>query len=339
MYLALDGAKGDPLYQQLAAQISTDITRGALPPGCKLPTVRNLAAQSGISQGTIKHAYDILERGGLVKKTRGSGTFVYSPQVDPRSSKTLAMQSIDAMIDRMQELSFSLHDIRIFFDLKLREREAQTPQVMVAAVDCNPEALSVICAQIAGLPHTEVRGYLLEEVLHAPGYFDPPADAVVTTATHYQDLSGKMPPGRPPCRLVMTVGTDTALGLAALPSQTRLGIITVSKRFSHLMLQACEKYGNLAAPVRTAFFGDRKGILEHLQTCDRLLLPSAYERFASPEESALLRSCGETHRPLRYCYQVERGSMLYLEEQLEGIFKTHQGRAGLYGMGLSHASA
>jgi hypothetical protein len=61
---------------------------------------------------------------------------------------------------KMQELSFSLNDIRIFLDLKLWEREEQVQHVMVAAVDCNPEALSVMCGQIAELPHTEVSTYL-----------------------------------------------------------------------------------------------------------------------------------------------------------------------------------
>jgi hypothetical protein len=228
------------------------------------------------------------------------------------------------MLDKAQKLSFSLHDIRIFLDLKLREREEQAQQVMVAAVDCNPEALAIMCDQIAELPHTEVSKYLLDEVLKSPGHFAPAANLVVTTPAHYEDLVGKMMPGSQPCRLAMTIATSTALELAALPPETRLGIIAVSERYSRLMLRACETYGKLANPVRLAFFGDKNSIRRQIQECDRLLLPSNYELFASQEEAALIRSCQESHRPVFYQYLVERGSLLFLEEQVERIFKANQ---------------
>jgi DNA-binding transcriptional regulator YhcF (GntR family) len=324
MHIKLDAAQSGPLYQQLVEQITRDIALGKLPPGYQLPTVRDLAQESGISPGTIKHAYDILEQSGLIRKTRGSGTFVYSAKTELGSTKAKAMQAIDEMLDKVQELSFSLNNIRIFLDLKLREREEQVQHVLVAVVDCNPEALSMICGQIAELPHTEVSKYLLDEVMKSPGHFNPAADLVVTTLTHYETLIGKMMPGSQPYRLAMTIATDTALELAALPPETRLGIITASERYSQLMLRACEAYGKLTPPVKVAFFGDKSGIKKQIQACDRLLVPSNYELFASREEAALIQSCEESRHPLFYHYQVERGSLLFLEEQVEKIFKTAQ---------------
>ncbi|MDR2797089.1 MAG: GntR family transcriptional regulator [Treponema sp.] len=325
MLIELDNSKTAPLYQQLVEQITRDIALGKLPPGYQLPTVRELANESGISQGTIKHAYDILEQSGLIRKTRGSGTFVYSAKVELGSTKAKAMQVIDEMLDKVQKLSFSLNDIRIFLDLKLREREEQVQHVMVAAVDCTPEALAVMCGQIAELPHTEVITYLLDEILKSPAHFDPAVDLVVTTSTHYKDLIGKMIPGSQPCRLVMTIATNTALELAALPSETRLGVIAASERYSQLMLRACEVYGKLTNPVKLAFFGNRNTIHEQIKQCDRLLLPSNYELFASQEDAALIRSCEKNYRPIFYHYQVERGSLLFLEEQIHRIFKSNQG--------------
>jgi DNA-binding transcriptional regulator YhcF (GntR family) len=326
MDIKLDAAKSGPLYQQLVEQITRDIALDKLPPGYQLPTVREFAQKSGISPGTIKHAYDILEQSGLIRKTRGSGTFVYSARAEMGSTKAKALQAIDEMLDKVQELSFSFNDIRIFLDLKLREREEQIQQVMVAVVDCNPEALSMMCGQIAEFPHTEVNKYLLDEVLKSPGHFNPAVNMVITTSTHYETLIGKMMPGSQPCRLAMTIATNTALELAALPPGTRLGIITASERYAQLMLRACEEYGKLVNPVKLAFFGDKNGVQQGIKECDRLLLPSNYELFASREEAALIKSCKESHRPIFYQYQVERGSLLFLEEQVEKIFKTLQGQ-------------
>ncbi|MDR3115219.1 MAG: GntR family transcriptional regulator [Treponema sp.] len=317
-------SKTVPRYQRLVEQITRDIALGTLPAGYRLLTVRELANESGLSQGTVKHAYDILEQSGLIRKTRGSGTFVYAPKLEEGGTKAKAMQCIDEMLDKVQELSFSLHDIRIFLDLKLREREEQARHVIVAAVDCNPEALSVMGGQIAEFPHTEVITYLLDAVLKSPAHFNPAADLVVTTSTHYRDLLGKMLPGSKLCRLVMTIATGTALELAALPPETRLGIITASERYSQLMLRACEVYGKLINPVGLAFFGNRNRIHEQIQECDRLLLPSNYELFASQEEAALIRSVKKSRGPIFYQYQVERGSLLFLEEQIHKMLKSHK---------------
>jgi hypothetical protein len=184
-----------------------------------------------------------------------------------------------------------------------------------------------MCNQILGLPHTEVYKFLLEDVLEAPGDFDPPADLVVTTPTHYEELSRKMPAGRGLTRLVMSVATGTALELAAVPPDTRLGIVCVSRRFGRVILRACEEYAKLLRPPELAYFGDGDNLARLVRECNRLLLPPNYDLFATPVESFLLKSCEESHRPIQYRYEVDRGSLLYLEEQINRIHKTNQGTA------------
>jgi hypothetical protein len=235
------------------------------------------------------------------------------------------MAAIDRLLDEMEQLAFSPKDVRIFLDLKLREREEQVRQVIVAAVDCSLEALSVMYRQILELPHTEVYKYLLDEVLETPKPFDPLADLVVTTPTHSEDLSRKMLYGREPTRLVMAIATGTALELAAIPPDTRLGIASASRRFAQVMLRACGEYGKLIHPVQVAYFGEGDSLARMIRKCNRLLLPPNYDLFSTPVETLILKSVEESHQPIRYRYQVERGSLLYLEEQINRIYKTNQG--------------
>jgi DNA-binding transcriptional regulator YhcF (GntR family) len=322
--IAVNDSDNTPIYQQITDQISRAITLGNLNPGFQLPTVRSLAAETGVSQGTIKHAYDMLEREGFIKKTRGSGTFVNAPKAaGAESAKAQAMQAIDSLLDRMGELSFTPRDIRIFMDLKLREREAQVRSVTVAAVDCSPEALSVMSEQILGLPHTEVYKFLLDDVLNTPKRFDPATDLVVTTATHFEDLTGKMLNGHQPTRLVMAIATTTAVELAAIPPDTRLGIICASRRFAQIMLRACDEYCKLKHPVSVAYFGDGEGPAQVAGKCDRLLLPPNYALFTSPAEEFVIKSGKQSHT-IQYRYEVERGSLLYLEEQINKIYQARQ---------------
>src|SRR5919202_1024277 len=76
----LNRASPQPLYAQLAQDIERRIRSGALPPGARLPTVRELARQLGVTRLTIHSAYSELQAGGWVEATVGGGIFVGTQQ-------------------------------------------------------------------------------------------------------------------------------------------------------------------------------------------------------------------------------------------------------------------
>ena len=55
-----------PIYDQIASQIKSQIISGALAPGEALPSIRGLAKDLKISVITTKRAYDELEAQGLI---------------------------------------------------------------------------------------------------------------------------------------------------------------------------------------------------------------------------------------------------------------------------------
>jgi DNA-binding transcriptional regulator YhcF (GntR family) len=65
-----------PPYEQIRAQLATMITAGALNPGVRLPTVRQLAADLGLAVNTVARAYRELEGAGLVVSRVRHGTTV-----------------------------------------------------------------------------------------------------------------------------------------------------------------------------------------------------------------------------------------------------------------------
>src|SRR5262249_46696325 len=74
--LVLDRASDVPLYRQVAEQIHELIRCGALPTSSRLPTVRALAQELGLTRLTIQSAYTELQAQGLVEGMVGRGTFV-----------------------------------------------------------------------------------------------------------------------------------------------------------------------------------------------------------------------------------------------------------------------
>lgn len=71
----LDYRDGRPIYIQIVDDLRQQIALGVLPPGEKLPSVRDLAAQLSINPNTIQRAYRQLEMEGWICTVAGKGCF------------------------------------------------------------------------------------------------------------------------------------------------------------------------------------------------------------------------------------------------------------------------
>ena len=65
-----------PLYRQVKDAFVKRMSDGIWPPGLLLPSEMVLAAEIGVSQGTVRKALDELEAENLVVRQQGRGTFV-----------------------------------------------------------------------------------------------------------------------------------------------------------------------------------------------------------------------------------------------------------------------
>jgi DNA-binding transcriptional MocR family regulator len=74
----------EPAYAQIADALATDVARGALAAGTRLPTQRALAHDLGLAVGTVTRGYAEAERRGLIEAVVGRGSFVAAaPAVVP----------------------------------------------------------------------------------------------------------------------------------------------------------------------------------------------------------------------------------------------------------------
>jgi GntR family transcriptional regulator len=97
-----------PIYMQIVDKISHQIVRGEIKPGEKLPSVREMAIQTGVNPNTIQRTYSELERMAIVETRRGQGTFVTEANdiiIDLRDR--LQKDMIEAFVNNMRELGFS----------------------------------------------------------------------------------------------------------------------------------------------------------------------------------------------------------------------------------------
>ena len=98
-YLEIDTRSEVPIYEQIMDRIRGLVRGGTLPPGARLPAVRQLAADLEVNPNTVARAYGLLEREGVLETARRRGTLVAE---SARKVADAAVGSrLDAAIDRV----------------------------------------------------------------------------------------------------------------------------------------------------------------------------------------------------------------------------------------------
>ena len=75
-------------YEQVAERLAADIRSGALAPGERLPSERELARVMEVSRASVREAIGALQVQGVVETRPGAGTFVSAPKLTQRLSAT-----------------------------------------------------------------------------------------------------------------------------------------------------------------------------------------------------------------------------------------------------------
>ena len=114
MILDLDPRSPVPLYLQIVEQVRRLIALGALKPGDRFLTVRDLGTRARVNRNTAARAIAELERDGVVRTRVGKGTFI------AEGAPTMDGKERDAALDKLiieahalgipdEELGWRLH--------------------------------------------------------------------------------------------------------------------------------------------------------------------------------------------------------------------------------------
>ena len=97
MILELDPQSPIPLYLQIVEQVRRLLALGALKPGDRFLTVRELGVRARVNRNTAARAVTELERAGIVRTRVGQGTFI------AENVATLAPKDLEAALDAAVE--------------------------------------------------------------------------------------------------------------------------------------------------------------------------------------------------------------------------------------------
>ena len=104
--------KERPIYTQLLEQIRFLIISGQYPAGSKLPSVRDLAAESSVNPNTMQRALAELERSGLIYSQRTAGRFVTEDgELIKKMKESIGEETILTFFHEMEQLGYGTDEI------------------------------------------------------------------------------------------------------------------------------------------------------------------------------------------------------------------------------------
>ena len=308
-----------PIYQQLVDEITIAVKKGDFKHGQKLPTVYEMTQSLNIARGTIKRAYDELERSGIIEKVQGRGTFVCYQPTNSGSRKEQAMCAIDEMFSKLEEMGFSNSEINIFLNLKLRERSEEESNIKVAVIECNPETLSQISDQLRNIGGIDLYSYMLESIKEYPYKISEGFDLIVTTPSHAQYLDNTLPLRKKILRVALRPSPRFLSHIIKLRAGSKVGIIGYSERFAQLLLKECQDYAEDIKVSAPFIASQDTQIDDYIRNKDVILLPRHYKKYFGAEiKEKIKKFKGEI---IECYYEMDEGSVMYLETKIKRLLE------------------
>lgn len=110
--ISLNYRDARPIYEQIKANFHSLIATGALSPGDKMPSVRELAVELAINPNTIQRAYRELEAEGVISSVPGKGSFVADSGSIINAQREVLFRKFDETAAELLSLGVSPEELR-----------------------------------------------------------------------------------------------------------------------------------------------------------------------------------------------------------------------------------
>jgi len=182
----------DTLYLKIADAMARQIRTGTLPRGERIPSVRNLASQHGVSQSTVVQAYRTLEDARLIEARPRSGYFVAArpPQLPEPDTSRPPRRSVSVGISAMAAKMASLahHPDYVSFGAACPEASLFAQERVRRAVSrATQRHRGTLCQYPFGPGDESLRRAIARHVLRMGCHID--ADDIVVTSSCLESIS------------------------------------------------------------------------------------------------------------------------------------------------------
>ena len=192
-------------------------------------------------------------------------------------------------------------------------------------VDCSPEALKLFSRQLGFVSHLAIQTVLLSELKAAarPDEMLSSFELVLTTATHFGEVTSCVPQLKDRVvQLVVSPSQETIINLAGIKPQQTLGVVCQSASFRAIIKARLE---SLLITNRTGDLEFPQGVAQlstFVADKDVLIVPPDFTSLLDATSVPVIAEFTEGGgRVISFDYQIERGSLVYLDERIRGLLE------------------
>lgn len=100
-----------PIYEQIKDGMRRLIATGAMPPGSKISSVREMASTLAINPSTIQRSYRELEAEGYICSVAGKGSFVCSNDEADALRRAELLGKFDELVNELSYVGVTKDDL------------------------------------------------------------------------------------------------------------------------------------------------------------------------------------------------------------------------------------
>lgn len=323
--ITLDYNSTAPVYRQIAEQLMQRIKSGALRPGDRLPTERELAKTLGIARGTVKRAYRALSDNNIIEVIHGSGSYVYSER-EPADlgRRRQAAELIEKDYDTLASWGMTHTEINTLLHITLAKKAPPAAYARVAIVDCNPESLAIFKRQLNYIPGVAISVFLVDTIImdDRPSELLHDFDLVLTTATHHEALCRALGGSEKLLAADVSPSRHTIVSICTLPQNTQLGVVCRSNKFANLAIEQIGIYAGGGRNIPVCFETDLKTVRRFVKKFGAIVAAPDCAFLDPAVSGALLdeyAAAGGIVIP--FDYLIDRGSLIHIEERIDDVIR------------------
>ena len=256
------------LGTQLRGVVEFGIGLGALRPGDRLPSVRDLADHLGIAPMTVAQVYGDMRRSGVIVSRPGNGTFVadIAPAVCQPVGDVALHRSIDLLIAQGRALGLRASDLVGLIAARAGTPRAASGRRRVVLVGHFAATTASYCAAMRAIVGDAIE---LEPVTLAAIRDDADerrraagADLVITFPHRRADIM-RLLPHTAIAAMTFIPSSETRQALAALDPGERVAIVSVFPEFASVMKAAVRRFAPHVPSISVVLYdaADRDDVL------------------------------------------------------------------------------
>ena len=289
---ALDRSLPVPLSLQLKGLIEYGIVCGELPPGTRLPSVRDIAEAGGIAPMTAVGVYKELQQSGLIVARQGAGTFVADgPPTRGAAALGRVQVHLDAALAEAEAAGIAAGEVASLLSARIgRSRAREGRAVRIVMLGVFEDATLAYAQEIARqLKPGDAIEPLTFTALRLPGAHVPAADLYVTLANRTAEAEALLGPARAVTSVSFIPSETTRGQLAGVDPLARMGLVSVFPEFLALMKPGVLRFAPHVTRVEAVLLED-PALPEFLAALDVIVYATGAERalaFASPVQRSI----------------------------------------------------